>query len=882
MKNTRAAKDLAIISVTAFVVYTVGRIFRPFERLAAWSVKYNTLAEIDAALSVFVFLGFALAIFAWRRWHKLRHEVIEHQQAEKKLWESEAFYHDLVETSHDLVWRCDAKGRFTFLNRAWERTHSYQLEEMLGRPFVDFQSPEVAARDSQEFGRHLAGGSVIAYETTHLSKSGDEIYLAFNAIPLFDAAGRIVGTQGTAHDITARKQAELEIQRQNRELTLLNQVIASSASTQEPTTLLEAACRELALAFNAPRVTVALLNEQRTAAEMAAEYLAPGQPALMNQTIPIHDSSSFRYLLTQKSPLFAADAQNDPRLAPFRNLIHQRNTASLLLLPLVINDTVIGSLNLEMVEPHSFSAGEISLAWNVADEVATALSRLRLAQTHRRLITAIEQTADSVIITDVAGNIVYVNPAFERASGYSLAEVLGRNPRLLKSGQQDAAFYEAMWATLRAGQVWHGQLMNKKKDGTLYTEDATISPVRDENEVVIYYVAVKRDMTRELQLEEQYRQAQKLESVGRLAGGVAHDFNNILTAIMGHAGLALRIIPADHPAYSDIRGIQQSAERAANLTRQLLAFARRQMIEPRVINLNDLILNLDKLLRRLIREDIELVTLPAPDLGQVKADPGQLEQVLLNLVINARDAMPEGGKLTLETANVTLDRSYTRQRAEVIPGEYVLLAVSDTGIGMTEEVKEHIYEPFFTTKEVGQGTGLGLATCFGIVKQNGGHISFYSEPDHGTTFKVYLPRVEEAVQPLPRPVKPSALPPGIETILLVEDEPVLQELATRTLRGLGYTVLEAANGEEALQVVQDRGGQEIHLVLTDVVMPRLGGKALANRLKALYPEIKILFMSGYTDETMMHRGILPAQAAFLQKPFTPTTLALKVREVLDR
>jgi signal transduction histidine kinase len=460
------------------------------------------------------------------------------------------------------------------------------------------------------------------------------------------------------------------------------------------------------------------------------------------------------------------DAQNDPRLAPARDFLRQHGTISLLLVPLIIKEEVVGVLGMADVEPRDFSAGEVDLVWSVAGQVAGALARIRLDEEHQRL-------------------------------------------------------------------------------------------------------------------EAQYHQAQKMEAVGRLARGVAHDFNNLLTAIMGYAGLTLQTLPPDDPVRSDIEGIQKTAERATNLTRQLLAFARKQIIHPTVLNLNDLILNVDKMLRRLIGEDIELVTLPAPELGQVKADPGQLEQVLLNLAVNARDAMPKGGKLTIETANVTLDEDYTSQHAEVTAGEYVMLSVSDTGMGMTEEVKTHLFEPFFTTKEKDKGTGLGLATCFGIVKQSGGHIEVYSEVDQGTTFKVYLPRLEETVSPVPVQAKSDDLPWGTETVLLVEDESSVRELASRLLRQQGYKVLEAANGDEALRVVQEYAEAEIDLLLTDMVMPQLGGRELADRLKAMWPGVKVLFISGYTDDAVVHHGVLEPGIAFLPKPFSSRILVRKVREVLD-
>jgi two-component system, cell cycle sensor histidine kinase and response regulator CckA len=497
----------------------------------------------------------------------------------------------------------------------------------------------------------------------------------------------------------------------------------------------------------------------------------------------------------------------------------------------------------------------------------------------KRLMTAIEQTPESIVMTDTQGRILYVNPVFERVTGYSRAEAIGQNTRLLKSDRHDKAFYQELWATISAGEVWHGRFINKKKNGTLFTEDAVIAPVRDEKGTVTHYIAIKRDVTHELELEDQYRQTQKIDSIGRLAGGVAHDFNNILAVICGHTDLALTQVSPDAPLRSNLESIQESAERAANLTRQLLAFARRQVIEPRLVNLNELIVNLNKMLRRLIGEDIKLVTQTAPDLGQIKADPGQIEQVLLNLVVNARDAMPDGGTLTIRTNNATLDEGYARRHL-VTPGDYVLVSVSDTGAGMTDEVKRHIFEPFFTTKEQGKGTGLGLATCFGIIQQSNGHIHCDSQVGKGTQFEIYLPRVrgtEDAIADREAPIR---LPQGSETILLAEDEPSLRRLMARVLRMQGYTVLEAADGNEALALAQANGGK-IQLLLTDVIMPGLSGKMLAEWLTQVSPSVRVLFISGYINNAAVRGAMSKPGTFFLQKPFNPLDLAKKVREALE-
>ena len=382
------------------------------------------------------------------------------------------------------------------------------------------------------------------------------------------------------------------------------------------------------------------------------------------------------------------------------------------------------------------------------------------------------------------------------------------------------------------------------------------------------------------QLEDQLRQSQKMEAIGQLTGGIAHDFNNMLTVILGYSELMLKRLPPDAPLRDDVEQVKEAGERASLLTKQLLAFSRKQVLQPKVLDLNTVLTNMDRMLQRLIGEDIALVAVPAPGLWHVYADPSQIEQVMMNLAVNARDAMPNGGKLTIETANVQLDDAYAHQHGPVQPGSYVMLAVSDTGCGMDRETQARIFEPFFTTKEPGKGTGLGLSTVYGIVKQSGGYVWVYSEVGRGTAFKIYLPRGEGAVETVEPGVAPARTVRGSEMILLVEDDRAVRVLARSTLQAHGYTVLEAHHGKHALQVYEQHAGP-IHLLVTDVVMPEMSGRELADRLKPSRPNMKVLFMSGYTDKAIVHHGELDPGAAFLQKPFTPDALARKVREVLD-
>lgn len=517
----------------------------------------------------------------------------------------------------------------------------------------------------------------------------------------------------------------------------------------------------------------------------------------------------------------------------------------------------------------------VTLLYDITER-KQAEAALRASEERYRLIT--EHASDLIAVFDRAGRFVYASPSHQRTLARTPADLIGlRGIDLMHP--DDAVAMRGTMARLQTENAIQMTFRYQHADGSWRWLDASMTLTTQQGDS--YAISVARDVTERKRLEAQFQQAQKMEGIGRLAGGVAHDFNNLLTVMTGYGEIARENLSPTDPAREDLGELLKATERASDLTRQLLAFARKQAIEPRILNINDLILDMGRLLHRLIGEDIELITLPASNLGQVKVDRGQLEQVIVNLAINARDAMPDGGKLTIETKNATLDDLYAQQYLEVIAGDYILLAISDTGIGMDSEVQSHLFEPFFTTKAAGKGTGLGLATCYGIVKQHNGSISVYSEVGHGTTFKIYLPCVASITEGHVQPIAIDRLPRGAETVLLVEDEIAVRALAARVLRAQGYTVIEAANGDKALTLAHDWGEAGIDLLLTDVIMPQIGGRELAARLKALLPQIKVLYMSGYTDDAIVHHGRLEPGIVFLHKPFSPAALARKVREVLD-
>jgi PAS domain S-box-containing protein len=508
-------------------------------------------------------------------------------------------------------------------------------------------------------------------------------------------------------------------------------------------------------------------------------------------------------------------------------------------------------------------------------------SALRLQQL---LLQKVIDTDPSLIfVKDYEGRFILVNQAVADIYACTVADLVGRTDADFNANRDEVDhFLHNDREVMDGGQpklIPEEPVTNPATGVTRWFQTIKV-PLSLPGHDVRMMLGVGTDITPRRQLEEQLRQSQKMEAVGRLAGGIAHDFNNVLTAILGYSQMLLADLPEGDGRREDVQEIEQAANRAATLTRQLLAFSRRQVLQPQVLDLNALVENLDKFLRRLIGEDIDLRVSPAPDLWLVSADSGQVEQVIMNLAVNSRDAMPTGGKLTLETANVVLDAAYAQRHIAVTPGEYVMLAVSDTGTGMDEETQARIFEPFFTTKGSSQGTGLGLSTVYGIVKQSGGNIWVYSEPGRGTTFKIYLPRetrsgiVARAARPETTDLR------GTETILLAEDEDAVRALAAKVLRGLGYRVLDARIGREAAEIAAAHP-DDIDLLLTDVVMPEYSGGELARMLQQTRPGLKVLYMSGYTDEAIIHHGLLASNIAYLQKPFTPDALATKVREVLS-
>ena len=529
------------------------------------------------------------------------------------------------------------------------------------------------------------------------------------------------------------------------------------------------------------------------------------------------------------------------------------------------------------LSPMTNSVGEVTAVIESSLDVTELIEAQEEIQ---KLSTAIEQSPVSVVLTDIKGNIEYVNPHFSKVTGYSREEALGQNPRVLKSGDQEPELYKKLWETITKGNVWHGEFHNKKKDGTLFWEDATIGPIMNDQNVITNYLAVKEDITEKKRLNRELAQAQKMEAVGRLAGGIAHDFNNLLTVINGYSEIMLSKVGRESSITTYIDQIAQAGKKAGSLTQQLLAFSSKQMMQPKVLNPNQTMRDIVKLLKRLIGENINLQLRLTEDLPAIEADPSQLDQIILNLAVNARDAMPDGGDLLIETKTAPINSKAQAAGMNKKQGSpCVQISVSDSGIGMDEATLAKIFEPFFTTKEKGKGTGLGMATVYGIVNQNGWHIEVSSTPNKGSAFHIYIPPTEKLAMPnIPHPVGSSTN--GSETILFAEDDSQVRAFVTRILEQAGYTVLQASEGEQAIALANEKS-LEIDLLLSDVVMPNMGGKKLAELLKQKIPDLKIIYISGYAGETISQTGVLNNETIFMQKPFSSNELLQLLRTTLD-
>jgi PAS domain S-box-containing protein len=802
---------------------------KPFGALTIYAAETSFFNEKEVKLleEIAADISFALEVLETER---------ERQRAEAELRESEDRYRDLVENSQDLICTHDLSGHILTVNKAAANIlgHSpdelrkfFSLQQILVPEFRDQFDDYVAA--IQENGR--ADGQMVVQ-----TKSGEKrIWEYHNTLRTEGVAQPIV--RGLAQDKTEFKHAEKALRESQRRLELIAEAsktgfwdwdLRTNQAYFSPEWMSQIGytADEIPAHFEEWKKRVHPEDLDRAMARIR-KFLENPQGYFDNEFRLLHKDGSYRWILARASVL--KDAQG----CPYR---------------------MMGS-HLDI----------------------TDIKRVEeMLQEYERVV---EASQDMIAVVDRDYRFLIVNRAFLEYGGIARDQVIGHKiPEVL----EQEVFENVVKP--KFDECLEGRLVRfemKYKYPRLGERELFVSYFPIEGPAGIDRVAcVLEDVTERKQLEQQFRHSQKMEAIGQLAGGVAHDFNNILTVINGYSELVLGQIPPENPLRNQLNEVKKAGERAAGLTRQLLAFSRQQVLAPQVLDLNQVVANVQAMLKRLIGEDIDLVTTPAEGLGQVKADPGQIEQVLLNLAVNARDAMPKGGRLSIKTANAQLGVAASQGLESVVPGYYVLLSVGDSGTGIDAETRKRIFEPFFTTKEKGKGTGLGLSTVYGIVKQSGGHIEVESELGRGTTFKIYLPRVEMTVVAKAPEKQNTELPLGTETILLVEDEPSVRLLVRTTLEAHGYDMLESTHGIEAMMIAQKHPGK-IHLLLTDLVMPGMSGRMLAEQIALLHPEARFIFMSGYTDDAVVQHGGLGAGMAFLQKPFTPHALARKVRETLD-
>jgi PAS domain S-box-containing protein len=787
-----------------------------------------------------------------------------------------------MNSTDDWIWSVDSRhfGLLTFNDsfRQYFENH-FGIKVRAGMPSAELMQPDLAARWNGFYARTLTDG---AFETEYVVATGTKVLLL--ASRLLKRGEEVFGISIFGKDITSRRQAESELMLLNRLYALLsrvNECIVRSNSDQE---LFQGVCEA---AVQKGEFKLAWVGVADSATKELIPVASAGAAAGVLKTIKVYfderpEGCNTAGECIRSGKLYVSnDFINDPSNRHWWDLAREHGIGASASLPILAAGQVLGALMIYNDTTDCFMAKELALLGDISSSLSFALEGLAARHKTAQLSRAVEQSPVSIVITNRQGDIEYVNPKFLEVTGYSLEEVMGKNPRFLKpldSTSLEARQYKQLWATILARGEWHGEFRNRKKNGELYWEVVSISPITDRAGRIRNFLAVKEDITKHKLLEDEFRQAQKMEAFGRLAAGVAHDFNNLLTAIMGNTEIVNLEGPLNAAQKESIVEISKAVDRAANLTRQLLLFSRRKAMHLKRLDVNEVVANLGKLLGRLIGEHISLREECDPGDMHVLADSGMLEQVLMNLAVNSRDALPQGGELTIKTANVTFTEATDERRV----GRYVCLSVKDTGVGMPPEVLEHIFEPFFTTKEVGKGTGLGLATVFGIVEQHHGWIEVQSQLGRGTTFDVYLPHHEASEDTKFIQRQKAGLQGGTETILLVEDEAAVRTLARALLNRIGYTVHDADSPKTALEI-WDQYQADIDLVFTDIVMPgHMNGWELGQQLLREKPGLKVIYTSGYNDEMPNENSRLRHASNFLPKPYTPELLLQTIRLELDK
>jgi len=779
----------------------------------------------------------------------LRNEIKEREIAQEALTRSEQRYRALAESAQDFIFIVDRDGNVQYVNDSCAKEFACLPGDMTGRNIEDFFSPEISSRQLKNIQTVFESGKSLNLEvqTTFPNR---KLWLDTQIIPLREEGDKTTSVLGISRDITERKLAEEALREsEERYRTILENIEDGYYETNLPGDLTffnDSLCKMLGYSKDEMQ---GMPNKKYTDEENREKLF-----------------QAFNEVYRTGEPTKGFDWQ-----------VVRKDGSKL-----------FGEVSVSLIRG---SEGQPIGFRGIARDITERKQAEEALRTEKqRFERLLENAPFGVILIDKQGTFKYINSKFIELFGYDLNEI--QNGReWFKKAYPDPDYRHQVIETWIQDSNTSAPGENVPRIFTAACKDGTKKIIRfitvqlgtGEHLMSCEDITlVQRAEEEKAALAEQLRQSQKMEAIGRLAGGIAHDFNNLLTVIRGYSQLSLLELKADDNVREHIEEVQRATQRATDLTRQLLAFGRRQIMEMRILDLNTLLKDLDKMLHRVIGEDIELTYRLAKDIAKVKVDAGQIEQVILNLAVNARDAMPSGGKLTIETSNTELDEAYAHVHIGSKPGRYVMLSVSDTGVGMTPEIRERAFDPFFTTKEKGKGTGLGLSTCYGIVKQSGGNIWAYSEPGRGTTLKIYLPRVDESLKEAKEEDKTVEILKGSETILAVEDEIEVRKLVAQILTGQGYRVIEASDGEDAIRVAEKNSENNIHLLLTDVVMPGMSGHELAVLLGVSHPKMKVLYMSGYTDNAIVHHGVLEEGVNYIQKPFTLDALARKVREVLDQ
>ncbi len=849
-------------------IFLIG-VFSILEKFKVFSLCLNPDLSRKLGSTFFILL---LSIYLARRIKKLK---IEKLKTDHDLKDSEKRFKTIVENSHAGIINVDNSFHFTYVNPKFEQIMGYSSSELIGKDFRTFLDGESLALVAERYEKRQRGETVPPIYKFNIKRKDGSI----RRIEISSAIVRIDNgksiTVAQLLDITEKERSELM-----KEIILnISQAVNSKENIDD---FYKAIHSELSKLIDTKNFFIGIYDEITNS--ISLPYIKDEKDSL--NRVPANGTISSLVIKENRSMILKP--REIKKLESEGKIDIVGSPCKIWLgVPLRTGNKVIGVIVVQSYSDEAaYNQSDLELMEFISDQIAISISKKQNEERIKILSKAIEQGPAIIMITDLNGNIEYVNKKFEEITGYKSDKAIGRNPKFLKSGYTPSSTYSDLWTKISSGGEWRGEFHNKKSDGTLYWENAFITCIRNSEGTPTNYLAVKNDITEKKKMEEQLIQSQKMESIGTLAGGIAHDFNNLLTVINGYSDMLLMKFDNNDPKYREISAIRAAGDRAEKLTRQIMAFSRKQIYKPQIVEINSIITELENMFRSLIGEDINIRTNLTHDLPFIKADPGQIEQILINLLVNARDAVnqksekAEEKKITIETNLKTIDVGFIKDHIGSREGTFICLSVSDSGIGMSKEIQNSIFEPFFTTKARDKGTGLGLATVYGIVKQNSGSIYVYSELGVGTTFKIYWPATTEKLIIKDSSVFNKKALSGSETILVVEDDKQVLNFASSTLKNFGYNVFIASNGKKAVKLFKSKKSK-FDLLITDLVMPDMNGKELSEEIKIISPHTKILFASGYTDNHLVHKGQLQEDINFLAKPYSTKNLLKAIRDTLD-